>query len=176
MEKSEKIKFIEAHKKELLDFWSKFKRVDKEEYILCNMKMINDLYSNSLVLDNRKITCSRDFAEIIREDIVNEKEEKFIYLLLSEDKKTIFKGFFDGLSDRVFLDSRKMILSAIHTNCKYMLIGHNHPSGNVQPSQLDIIATKKIYQGLLFINVLLLDHIIITKDSYYSFYEKDLLK
>jgi DNA repair protein RadC len=50
-----------------------------------------------------------------------------------------------------------------------IIICHNHPSGNLQPSRADEELTQKIRHGALFFDITVLDHIILTEDSYYSF-------
>jgi len=50
-----------------------------------------------------------------------------------------------------------------------MILCHNHPSGNLKPSQSDIILTKKVIKGASLIDIKVLDHVIVTEQSFYSF-------
>ena len=64
----------------------------------------------------------------------------------------------------------------IHHRAKSVILSHNHPSGSVIPSRADIEVTLKLKKVLDILEIRLLDHIIITRDSYYSFLEEGILK
>lgn len=57
-----------------------------------------------------------------------------------------------------------------------MVFAHNHPSGNISPSKQDIELTQHMYDSLKTLDIRLIDHIIITKDSYFSFLEEGLIE
>ena len=59
--------------------------------------------------------------------------------------------------------------------CKALHKSHNHPSGNLTPSQADIELTRKIKEGGKFLEIQLLDHLIITSEGYYSFADEGLI-
>lgn len=59
--------------------------------------------------------------------------------------------------------------------CKALHKAHNHPSGNLTPSQADIALTKKIKEGGRLLEIQLLDHLILTSESYYSFADEGLI-
>jgi DNA repair protein RadC len=56
-----------------------------------------------------------------------------------------------------------------------LIVSHNHPSGNLQPSQADIDLTRKIKEAGRFLEIQLLDHIILTTEGYYSFADEGLI-
>jgi DNA repair protein RadC len=64
---------------------------------------------------------------------------------------------------------------AVKSLARGVIIAHNHPSGNLRPSEEDKNVTKKIKEGLKFLDVMLLDHLIITENSYYSFADEGIL-
>jgi DNA repair protein RadC len=64
---------------------------------------------------------------------------------------------------------------AIESLCHGIILAHNHPSNNLYPSEEDKKLTKKVKEGLGLFDIVVLDHIILTKDSYYSFVEEGLL-
>ena len=62
-----------------------------------------------------------------------------------------------------------IVRQAVLTQAAGVIIAHNHPSGNVLPSQSDIKETEKLKKALKYLNISLVDHIIISDDRYYSF-------
>ena len=79
-----------------------------------------------------------------------------------------------GLTGTV-VDIRIIAQSIILSNAKSVVIAHNHPSGKLEPSSADIKITNKIKDMCQLIEVNLLDHIILTSDSYYSFCDEYVL-
>lgn len=73
-----------------------------------------------------------------------------------------------GVVDSVQILPRDIILSALDFNSSYVVIAHNHPSGNLNPSQGDIETTKRILKALKLVGITLLDHLIITKNEWKS--------
>lgn len=79
-----------------------------------------------------------------------------------------------GLSGTV-ADVRLVMQSALLAHCTSIIIVHNHPSGNIQPSEADRSLTKKFSEAGKFLEIAVLDHLVITSDSYYSFADEGLL-
>jgi DNA repair protein RadC len=77
-----------------------------------------------------------------------------------------------GSAESSLVHARELFKSAILSSSKYVIIVHNHPSGNPEPSDDDIRITKKLYDCGELLGIGLLDSIIIGRDSYYSFKEK----
>lgn len=77
-------------------------------------------------------------------------------------------GDLGGVQMPIYQIARNALLS----NAAAVIIVHNHPSGNLNPSHQDHEITKKVKQGLETIDVQLLDHVIVTRDGYYSFEEE----
>ncbi|MGL5049738.1 MAG: JAB domain-containing protein, partial [Fusobacteriaceae bacterium] len=65
---------------------------------------------------------------------------------------------------------------AVNKKAKSVIITHNHPSGNSNPSKSDMELTEKIRETLNLIDIRLIDHIIVTRESYFSFLEEGLLE
>ena len=81
------------------------------------------------------------------------------------DKVKISQG---GTGETV-ADLRLILKAAIHTLCSGILLCHNHPSGNIQPSREDDLLTSNLEQAAKLMNIKLLDHIIIYDQTYYSY-------
>lgn len=74
-----------------------------------------------------------------------------------------------GTIDQVSVHPREVIKSAVAKFAKAIILVHNHPSGDVKPSRADIEVTKLINEALKTVEIQLVDHIIISKNDYYSF-------
>jgi DNA repair protein RadC len=75
-----------------------------------------------------------------------------------------------GLTGTI-IDTRAVCIAALLLNAKAVILSHNHPSGNLKPSKADIDLTYKIKDALKLLEIDLLDHVIVSKDSYRSLYE-----
>ena len=119
-----------------------------------------------------KITNSGDAVEIFRQ--VWDKDsleiyESMIVLFLNRANNTIgwFKVSQGGLSGTV-VDNKLILSTALKCLASGIIIAHNHPSGNPQPSQADLSVTKKLKDACTIMEINLLDHVIITEDKYFS--------
>jgi DNA repair protein RadC len=79
-----------------------------------------------------------------------------------------------GISGTV-ADSRVIFKAAIDNLASAIILAHNHPSGNLKPSQSDINLTKKMKESGNILDIPVLDHIIIAENSYFSFADEGLL-
>ena len=102
-----------------------------------------------------------------------EFREYFKVLLLNRANRVlgVFNVSEGGISETV-VDIRLILQSAILSNASGIILSHNHPSGNINPSQNDDIMTRKIKEACKVMDIVLLDHIIITSESYYSYADK----
>jgi DNA repair protein RadC len=125
-----------------------------------------------------KITTSKDAADYIRpfffEDI--DLFESFFLVLLNQGNNTIgyVKISQGGVSGTV-VDKILVAKYAIESLAKSVVLCHNHPSGTLNPSKADEIITKEIKAGLGLFDIRVLDHIIITSESYSSFADNGIL-
>lgn len=106
-----------------------------------------------------------------------ELQEEFKVLLLNRSNKVLgiycmSKG---GVSGTV-VDAKLIFSVALKCNASSIIISHNHPSGNLNPSDSDLRLTKKLKKAGEHLDISLLDHIIVSKDSYYSFLDNGLIK
>ena len=81
-----------------------------------------------------------------------------------------------GTTNSTFVHPREVFYEAIKENASAIIVCHNHPSGEVEPSDEDIECTKKLIEASEIIGIPVLDHIIIDCNSYFSFLESGLLK
>ena len=141
-------------------------KIYKDE--LKNQKLIKD--------DKNKITDKEVLLSFLRNKIGYEDVEKFYVIYLSSSNEVIaFEESSSGTLDRSSIYPREIYKRVIKENAKSIIIAHNHPSGNTCPSKCDIDITNEIAKGLKNFGALLLEHIIITRDSYFSFLEEGLI-
>ena len=72
-------------------------------------------------------------------------------------------------------DPRVILTAALKANAVSIALCHNHPSGSIRPSRQDEELTQKIRNAALFLDIKVIDHVIITTESYYSFADEGLL-
>ena len=127
-------------------------------------------------LDKAKIRSSKDVCAILQPEIGELDHEEFWVLYLDNAnkvlaKKQISKG---GLT-ATMVDVRILFKKAVELSAVAVIIGHNHPSGKLKPSEADNFLTQKIKESGEILDVKLLDHLIITQKDYFSFADNDML-
>ena len=126
-----------------------------------------------------KITTSVDAYEILQKIWNRDKielVEEFKVLLLNRSNKVL--GVLDASSGGItgtVADPRIILTAAIKANAVGIVLSHNHPSGSLKPSRADEELTVKIKEAARFLDMTVLDHIIITSEGYYSFADEGLL-
>lgn len=102
------------------------------------------------------------------------KQEHFGVIFLNSQKEVIqTKCFFVGSDNRCNIYPKIVFWKACKLEASAMIMFHNHPSGNTNPSQNDIELTERFEKGGNLLGIQILDHIIISKYDYYSFLEHD---
>jgi len=126
--------------------------------------------NESEVVFKKKISKSQDAFEIFQSLIGDLPYEEFWILLLNRANKIIKKVKISegGISGTV-VDPKKIFQICLEQHAASILLGHNHPSGTVTPSEADNKITKKIKDCGLLLDVAVLDHIIVGDDRFYSF-------
>ena len=123
-------------------------------------------------IQKTKITTSESASNVIRKfyfDDINIYESFFILLLNSQNNTTGFAKISQGGTAGTVVDIKIIAKYAVDSLSPKVIICHNHPSGNKQPSDADINITKKIKDALSLLDIKLIDHIIITENDFYSF-------
>jgi len=103
------------------------------------------------------------------------QEEFFVIYLNSRGKVLKSEILFKGSNREAVIGIDEIIRRALLLKSSNLVVAHNHPGGNPSPSSKDIDLTKKLNESLKLMNMQLLDHIIVTQGSYFSFRSKDLL-
>jgi DNA repair protein RadC len=122
-----------------------------------------------------QIRSSQDAYNFIRDVIFDglEIQEHFVVLYMNQSNRII--GYYKhskGTINSTQVDIQLVTAVAIKTLAKGMILSHNHPSGNTTPSEADRRMTKKLKEAAGMFDISVLDHIIATADSYYSFADR----
>lgn len=80
-----------------------------------------------------------------------------------------------GSGSATVVNIKEIFQLVLKSNANGIILSHNHPSGNTNPSEVDIQLTKKIKDGCELLDINLLDHIIVTSQSYYSFADEGII-
>lgn len=126
-----------------------------------------------------KVTSAKDAAEFLRKVYTRgsiELQESFIVLYCNQMNEII--GYYKhttGAINATIADVRIILGTALSSASTSIIIAHNHPSGNLKPSNADLQLTKKVKDAAKLLDIALLDHVIITKKSYLSFADEGIL-
>ena len=129
--------------------------------------------------DRPLISSSADAAELLKSHWDENKiefVEQFKVLLLNRANRVL--GLVEISSGGVtgtVADPKLVLVAAVKANACAIIMAHNHPSGNLKPSQQDEHLTQKIKAAAQLFDIRLLDHVIITNDGHFSFTEQGLL-
>ena len=125
------------------------------------------------------ISSSSDAADILRclwEEGKLELVEQFKVLFLNRSNKVmaVYNISTGGITGTV-ADPRLILSAALKINAVSMILSHNHPSGSLKPSKADEELTYKIKCAAAYFDMKVLDHVILTEESYFSFADEGLM-
>lgn len=119
---------------------------------------------------------STDIYNIFHPLLCDSPQEEFWLLLLNQAAKVIDKvRISQGGIDQTTVDVRSVMREAILVRATQIAMVHNHPSGNLKPSNEDINITNKIKKASDLLNIRLIDHVIVTDGNFYSFHDHGLI-
>jgi len=149
---------------------------DKAATLLAAFELSRRIQSQSKLLSNKKITSPQDIAEIFIPLLRDEVKEKFIVVCLNTANRIIKQEIISiGNLNSSVVHPREIFKVAIDSSAANIILIHNHPSGNPDPSNEDIAITKKIAESGKIMDIPVFDHIIVAGSTYTSFVEKRLL-
>jgi len=127
-------------------------------------------------LIKKNIKCSKDIFEYMQTELGDKSYEEFWLINLNVANKIINKVCIgEGGLTQATVDIRRIFKSSLESNATSIILCHNHPSGNTQPSNNDVEVTRKIKLAGETLNIKLLDHIICGEDKYFSFADSGML-
>jgi DNA repair protein RadC len=148
---------------------------DKAATLGAAFEISRRILSQSKWQSDKKITSPQDVAEIFIPLLRDDNKEKFIVVCLNSANKIIkYEIISVGNLNSSVVHPREIFKVAIDNSSASIILIHNHPSGNPEPSKEDIIITKKIVETGKIMEIPVFDHLIIAGEAYTSFVEKRL--
>jgi len=128
------------------------------------------------VKEKPKITSSADAYNCLYSVMEDLNHEVFKILLLNRNNKvTRIETISTGGVAGTIVDPKVIFKKALDEQSSSIILSHNHPSGNLKPSQADLDITKKLVKAGKTLEINVLDHIIISEKGYYSFLDEGLI-
>jgi DNA repair protein RadC len=122
------------------------------------------------------IASSNDGYQILRKYLSDLRTEEFWAIFLNQSNRVLhFTQLTQGGINQSIVDVRILFKTALDHYATAVIIAHNHPSGNLKPSKEDLEITRRIKEAGKMLNIQLLDHLIITQNSYFSLSDDGLL-
>lgn len=118
----------------------------------------------------------QDLVDWLNMQIGFEQQEHFIVLFLNQKNQILcYRDLFKGTLTSASVHPREIFQEAMRVGCARIICVHNHPSGDAQPSEADIVITERIVEGGRMVAIPLIDHIIVSKNTYKSFRQMRLI-
>jgi DNA repair protein RadC len=120
----------------------------------------------------KTLSCAKDAAELIRKILPDNSREHLVVLYLDGAHQTIsYAVTATGAANVVAVHPREVFQRAVLVGAAALIISHNHPSGSVEASEQDRVLTYVLKKAGECLGIKILDHVIVTNDSHYSFAE-----
>lgn len=127
-------------------------------------------------LQRPALSSSAEAATLLMPHLGDLNHETFMVLYLNHANKLLrYEKLSDGGITGTVADVRMILKNALLYNASKMIVAHNHPSGNLQPSNADKTLTEKIKQAAALMDMQLLDHLIIANNTYLSLADEGLM-
>lgn len=134
-----------------------------------------ELARRHLLKDTVKVTIAQDVLPLVA-DIAGKQQEYFICISLNGANEVIEKRVVTiGLLDKSPVHPREVFADVIADRAAAVIFAHNHPSGDLQPSEPDRSTHTQLTEAAKILGLRVLDHIIVTKKGYFSFQENGLI-
>ncbi len=127
-------------------------------------------------LEKPVVRTSNDLAQYLRTNIKDYSYEVFGVVFLNKaNKVNHFEIISRGGITGTVADPRIILKKALEEDATSIVLCHNHPSGNLKPSRADEELTKKIKEAAKYFDIIVMDHIIVSEEGYYSFADEGIL-
>jgi DNA repair protein RadC len=122
------------------------------------------------------LNSSQSVYQAILPQFADLNHEEFWILLLNRANKVTSKHLISkGGQAGTVADPKIIFNTALENHAAYVILAHNHPSGNLKPSQADIDLTRKLRSAGAFLDIPVLDHLIVTDEGFFSFADEGLI-
>ncbi len=134
-----------------------------------------ELARRHLLKETAKIECADDVVPLLA-DIVGKSQEHFVCITLNGANEVIEKRVVTiGILDRSLVHPRDVFADVITDRAAAVVFAHNHPSGDLQPSDADLKTQEQLVQAAKILGIRILDHVIVSRKGYFSFQEAGLI-
>jgi DNA repair protein RadC len=136
------------------------------------LREVSAVYKSHQSIENIKVSSSQDVNDFIRNVYpvtINIREAMMVLYLNNSNRTVGYSVASIGGITGTLVDIRLVLRDALLTQSTSLILVHNHPSGNLEPSQADLSLTDKVRKAALTMDIKLLDHLILTEDRFYSF-------
>ncbi len=160
------------------EFLKRYKGIGpaKATTLLAALELGSRAAADARIIDEPTIASSTVAYDIVRHRFERLNHEEFWVMYLSQAGKLISESKIGhGGLTATRVDVRLIVREALFNNATAMILSHNHPSGNLKPSQQDISLTKSITDAARLFNIVVHDHIIVSDGGYYSFRDEGLV-
>jgi DNA repair protein RadC len=149
---------------------------DKAATLAAAFELSRRILSQSKWFSDKKVTSPQEIADIFIPMLRDDSKERFIVVCLNSSNKIIkHETISIGNLNSSIVHPREIFKVAIDCSSASIILIHNHPSGNPEPSSEDIRITKKIVESGKILDIPIFDHLIIAGETYTSFVEKRLI-
>ncbi len=126
--------------------------------------------------EKQMVAQSSDIALYLRTRLAHKRREVFAVVLLNKAHKIIhFEVISEGGITGTVADPRVILKKALEYDAVAVILCHNHPSGSLKPSKADQLVTQQIKTAAAYLQVAVLDHIIVSDEGYFSFADEGIL-
>ena len=169
--------FLELSKKDVSQFIKHFKGIGqvKAVTLVATLEIARRRYEAKAAV-RPKVTDSRSAFEVFFKNLCDLTHEEFWVLYVDTAGKLISKQrICEGGITQTSVDVKKIMQTAVANRAYGLVLGHNHPSGNIAPSNNDIMITQKIQSAAKLMDLRVIDHVILSGNEYYSFRDDGIL-
>jgi DNA repair protein RadC len=143
------------------------------------LKLLKDLcalYLKQHAMEKPQITCTSELVNYCKTALGGLKDEQFRVIYLDAQNRIIDdESIQEGIVNQAVVYPRKVLENALKRKASAIILLHNHPSGNIRPSDADIRLTKTIQETARVLDILVHDHIIIGENRFFSFREEGIM-
>lgn len=143
------------------------------------IKLLKDLcalYLKQQAAEKPQITCTSELVNYCKASLGGVRDEQFRVIFLDAQNRIIdVETIQEGIVNQAVVYPRKVLENALRQKASAIILLHNHPSGNVRPSDADIRLTRTIQETARVLDILVHDHIIIGENRFFSFREEGIM-
>ncbi|WP_342323043.1 DNA repair protein RadC [Kosakonia sp. BYX6] len=130
-------------------------------------------YNARIVVEESPLLSPELAREFLQSQLSSEEREIFMIILMDNQNRIIKHcRLFSGTINHVEVHPREILREALKVNAAAVILAHNHPSGNAEPSKADKLITERVVKCCQFMDIRVLDHLVIGHGEYVSFAER----